>query len=72
VARRKRGQLSPLKETLILPSFLPKDADENVEIDEAWTFVRRKKRQVWVWIAISYETRQVLAMVIGDRSHGLP
>ena len=43
-----------------------------MEIDELWSFVRRKSQQVWVWVwvwvAISYQSRQVLAMVVGDRS----
>ena len=41
---------------------------ENIELDEVWSFVRRKKQQAWVWIALAYQSRQVLAMVVGDRS----
>jgi insertion element IS1 protein InsB len=43
-----------------------------VELDELWSFVRRKGQQhpegTRVWIAISFQSRQVLAMVVGDRS----
>ena len=58
-----------LKTTLALPldaSFVDYD---RIELDEVWSFVRRKKKgQAWVWIAVSYQSRQVLAMVVGDRS----
>jgi len=47
---------------------VPPQQDDNVEVDEVWSFVHRKKKQAWVWIAISYQSRQVLAMVVGDRS----
>ncbi len=30
--------------------------------------MRHKGQQAWVWIALSYQSRQVLAMVVGDRS----
>ena len=39
-----------------------------MELDEIWSFIRRKGKQAWVWIALSYQSRQVLAMVVGDRS----
>ena len=52
-----------LETTLVVPQ-----PDDNIELDEIWTFVRRKKQQVWVWIALSYQSRQVLAIVVGDRS----
>jgi hypothetical protein len=46
-----------LKQTLVVPQPL-----DNVEVDEVWTFVRRKGRQAWVWIAVSFQSRQVLAI----------
>ncbi len=52
-----------IETTLVVPQPL-----DNIELDEVWTFVRRKNQQVWVWIALAYQSRQVLAMVIGDRS----
>lgn len=52
-----------LKETLLVP-----EPGESGEIDEIWSFVRRKGKQAWVWIALSFQTRQVVAMVVGDRS----
>ena len=63
MAQAKRGQLPDLRETLLVPQ--PQDS---VEVDEVWSFVRRKAQQAWVWVALSFQTRQVLAMVVGDRS----
>ena len=52
-----------LKETLLVPQ-----PAECWEIDQVWSFVRCKGRQAWVWVALSFQTRQVVAMVVGDRS----
>ena len=37
-------------------------------MDELWSFVRGKHRVRWVWAALDTDTRQVVAMVVGDRS----
>jgi IS1 family transposase len=55
--------LPDLNTTLVVPQ--PHD---NLELDELWSFVRRKGRQAWVWIAVSFQSRQVVAMMVGDRS----
>lgn len=39
-----------------------------IEADELWSFVRNKQSAWWVWVALDADTRQVLAMVVGDRS----
>jgi len=39
-----------------------------LELDELWSFVLKKTRKVWIWIALSRRTRQVVAYAIGDRS----
>ena len=52
-----------IERTLVVPQ--PQD---NLELDELWSFVRRKKKRAWVWIALSFQSRQVVAMVVGDRS----
>ncbi len=52
-----------LNTTLVVPQ--PQD---NLELDEVWSFVRRKGQRAWVWIALSFQSRQVVAMVVGDRS----
>ena len=39
-----------------------------MEADEPWSFVGGKARVRWVWAALDADTRQVVAMVVGDRS----
>ena len=39
-----------------------------VECDELWRFVRTKREQWWIWVALDADTRQVVGMVAGDRS----
>jgi insertion element IS1 protein InsB len=38
-----------------------------IEADEPWGYVRSKRQPWWVWVALDADTRQVLAMVVGDR-----
>ena len=33
-----------------------------------WSFVGKKRETWWIWVALDAETRQVVAMVAGDRS----
>jgi IS1 family transposase len=39
-----------------------------IEADELWSFVQSKDNVRWVWVALDRDTRQVLGMVVGDRS----
>ena len=39
-----------------------------LELDELWSFVRRRDNVQWLWIALCRQTRQVVAYVLGDRS----
>lgn len=39
-----------------------------LELDELWSFVFRKSKQRWVWLALCRRTRQVVAFFVGDRS----
>ena len=64
--------MPPLSDTLVVPQ-----EGEAIELDEMWSFVQCKKNRAWVWVAIAYKSRQVLALVIelalqvsriGDRS----
>ena len=32
-----------------------------------WTFVGRKKRNVWLWLAVERHTRRIVAWVLGCR-----
>ena len=52
--------------TLVVPD--PADpAATALELDELWSFVLKKSRKRWIWIALCRSTRRV-AYVIGDRS----
>jgi insertion element IS1 protein InsB len=41
-------------------------ADE-AEVDEMWSFVKRKKEPRWLWHAIDHRSGKVLAYVFGRR-----
>lgn len=56
--------LPALKETLIEPE---KPEAVQLELDEMWSFVYKKKRKRWIWLALCKTTRQVVACVIGGR-----
>jgi IS1 family transposase len=38
------------------------------EVDELWSFVRRRADKQWLWLAFDKESRQVIAFYVGDRS----
>ncbi len=67
VDQKKVAQLPPFHTTLIAPD--PEDAaSTTLELDELWSFVLKKAKEVWVWIALCRKTRQVVAYALGDRS----
>ncbi|OCQ89140.1 transposase [Limnothrix sp. PR1529] len=37
-------------------------------MDELWSFVGSKKQKVWIWLALDAVTREVVGMVMGNRS----
>ena len=41
--------------------------DDELELDELWSFVLRRKDKRWVWLAERRSTRQIVAYVIGSR-----
>lgn len=56
-----------MSETLIPPDA--NDAEATIlELDELWSFVLKKTKQAWIWIALCRKTRQVVAYAVGDRS----
>ena len=56
-----------MSETLVAPD--PNDELATIlELDELWSFVLKRKNQVWIWIALCRKTRQVVARAVGDRS----
>jgi len=40
---------------------------DEAEVDEMWSFVKKKKEQRWLWHAIDHQTGKVLAYVFGRR-----
>ena len=56
-----------LETTLVAPDPEKPETLE-LELDELWSFVLKKARKRWIWIALCRATRQVVAYVIGDRS----
>ncbi|MBL6982380.1 MAG: IS1 family transposase [Anaerolineales bacterium] len=55
--------LPPLRTTL-----LPAQPNEELELDEAWSFVFKKTNKRWLWTVMCRRTRQIIAFAIGDRS----
>ena len=58
---------------LLLPNFKSpvienKQLTDVIEFDELCGFCQNKKNKPWIWAAISRNTRQIVAYVIGDRS----
>ncbi len=56
-------EMPDLKATL-----LPFQAEDVLELDEAWSFVLRKTNKRWLWTVMCRRTRQIIAFFIGDRS----
>lgn len=46
--------------------FIP-FANQEVEIDEQWSYVGNKANQRWLWYAIDHHSGKLLAYVLGDR-----
>ena len=63
MVEKKDKENPSLAETL-----LPAQADDILELDEAWSFVLKKENKRWLWTAIYRRTRQIVAYVLGDRS----
>lgn len=52
----------------IVDTLAESSEDDILELDEMWSFVKKKKNKKWLWIALCRRTRQVVAYYIGDRS----
>lgn len=39
-----------------------------VEADELWSFVGKRENKRWIWLILERQTRQIIALHIGDRS----
>jgi IS1 family transposase len=42
---------------------------DQLELDEMWSFVGKKKEKRWLWVILCRQTRQIVAYCIGDRSN---
>ena len=58
---KKAAQSPPLKITLA------KAKSDVLELEERWSFVRRRNNKRWVWLAPCRRTRQIAAYAIGVR-----
>lgn len=40
---------------------------KELELDEMWTFVGRKRRKKWLWLAVERQSCRIVAWVLGSR-----
>jgi IS1 family transposase len=52
----------------ISETLLPFKDGDILELDEIWSFVKRKSNQCWTWIGLCRRTRQIVTYVSGNRS----
>ncbi len=52
----------------ITDTLLPAKVDDQLELDEIWSFVLTRENKRWLWTAMCRRTRQIVAFAIGDRS----
>ena len=48
--------------------YVRKKARLVLQCDEMWSFVGHKANKQWIWIALDADSREVVALVVGDRS----
>src|SRR5262245_43233060 len=65
-----RFQAAPEHLHVELPSSAPAVILQRLEaeLDELWSFVRKKANRQWIWMAMDASTRQIIAFHVGDRS----
>ena len=71
VSRRTLAQWIKKKLRILpsLPSTLqPAQPDDTLEVDEVWSFVRKRAWKRWLWTVLCRRTRQIIAFVIGNHS----
>ncbi len=59
---KKAKALPPLEHTLLAAQ----DGDA-LELDEMWSFVKKRKNKRWLWLALCRRTRQIVAYALGSR-----
>lgn len=60
----KKDERNPKVEETLLPA----DSEDVLEADEMWSFVYERWNKRWLWTVMCRRTRQIVALVIGDRS----
>ena len=65
---QKKGHQQPELSDTVDPAEEGDVLELDLELDEAWSFVKRKTNKRWLWTAMCRRTRQIVAFVIGDRS----
>lgn len=40
-----------------------------LECDELWSYAGKKQEKQWIWLALDRDTREIVGVYIGDRSH---
>ena len=63
MAQKKAQTLAPFKESL-----RPSTPETVLEVDQVFTFVGLKVKQIRIWIVLSRQTRQIVSFFIGDGS----
>jgi len=56
------SHLPELEQTLA-----PAQAEDELELDEMWSFVWTRKNKQWLWLALCRRTRQIVAYALGCR-----
>ena len=68
-------KLSPKTVIAWVREFSKKDLRDEIEVDrpvieldEVWSFVRSRKNEIWIWLALEVNSRKVIGYAVGDRS----
>lgn len=40
-----------------------------LQLDELWSYVGNKRQKAWIWLAQDSQTKEIINLEIGDRSH---
>jgi IS1 family transposase/DNA-directed RNA polymerase subunit RPC12/RpoP len=51
-----------------IPHYIKVSGKLTIECDEMWSFVDNKNNQVYIWLTIDRNTRQIVGCFIGDRT----
>ena len=68
IAKRVKKAAAPSPTLLRLrPKKAPRKRWEALELDGIWTFMGRKKREVWVWLVVEQASRRIVGRILGSR-----